>query len=102
MNTNLNSFGHCSPTLRASLTGTSWVYCNYDSPGAFSLGGRVSNQSRPSSIRNVFRILFILKHALNIQILMSNKIIFIYKFLGSLMTKVFSFVFDPLMDYSQN
>ena len=101
MHSNLNSLRHHSTTLGASLGCPSWIYGHYCPTGTLSLVGQEHNQHIPRSIRDALAELLLLKHTFDVKIFVSNEVILINKFLGSLVAEVFSFVLDSLVNNSR-
>jgi hypothetical protein len=64
----------------------------------FSFVGQELNQCRPGGVSNISAIFLFLQQTFYIQSLMSNEVIFVYKFFRSFMAKVFTFVFDSLVN----
>jgi len=93
-------FTHHSTTLGASLRRTSGVHCYSDSTSVFSFVGQKLNQCTPSSIRNAFTELFLLQHSFDVQIFVSDKIVFIHERFSGFVTKILTFVSNALMHKS--
>ena len=87
MNTYFKSLRHCPSALRASLTSPSWVYCLHDPTSTLSLVGHELNQRSTRSIRDISTIFFFLNKILYVQVLMRDKVIFIYEFLRNFRKK---------------